>query len=129
MTSTASAPSSSRGRFFAGLGLGILLGFGACYGWGYMATRYHVIEESKLCYDALKNHPDKLQSQTREYLKERLYWNAAVWVSPSWISDWQIDFGPVDDAALGDLRGIKDWSSSAQVYHDALVRQGRTRDR
>ena len=126
MTSTVSPRSSSRGRFFFGVALGFLLGVGACYGFGYFAASYHPIEESKLCYLALTDHPDRLQPQTREYLKSRLYSNAANWVRPSWMTGWQLDFGPVDDTALGGVVAIKDASSSAEIYHAALTKHGIT---
>lgn len=126
MTSNVSAHPPSRGRFFVGLTFGVLLGFGACYGFGSFATAYHPIEESKLCYLALTDHPERLQPQTREYLKARLYSNAAIWVRPSWMAGWQLDFGPVDDSALGDLIAIKDAASTTEIYHAALSRHGIT---
>jgi hypothetical protein len=126
MISPFSAQSSSHGRFFVGIALGFLLGIGACYGFGYFATSYHPIEESKLCYLALTDHSDRLQPQTREYLKARLYSNAAIWVRPSWMAGWQLDFGPVDDAALGGVIAIKDASSTAEIYQAALTKHGIT---
>ena len=126
MTSTGSAHSSSRGRFWVGLAVGFLLGVGACYGFGYFATSYHPIEESKLCYLALTDHPDRLQPQTREYLKARLYSNAANWVHPSWMAGWQLDFGPVDDTALGGVIAIKDSTGTSEIYQAALTRHGVT---
>lgn len=124
MTSTVPAPPSSSGRFFAGIALGFLLGVAACYGFGYFATSYHPIEESKLCYLALTEHSDRLQPQTREYLKARLYSNAAIWVRPSWMAGWQFDFGPVDDTTLGGVVAIKDASSTAEIYQAALSKRG-----
>ena len=73
-----------------------------------------------MCYLALTETPSVLQPQTREYLKGRLYWNASVWISPSWLDGWHIDFGPVDDSALAGLRFAKDASTSAEVYQTAL---------
>src|SRR6478752_7612349 len=108
MTSDVSAQSTSSGRFSVGLCTGALLGFSVCYVWGCFTTSYHPIEESKLCYLALTDHPERLQPQTREYLKARLYSNAAIWVRPSWMAGWRLDFGPVDDSALSGLVAIKD---------------------
>ncbi len=100
--------------------MGILVGGGLAWAFGVFATRYHPIEESKLCYNALRNHPEQLHPQTREYLKARLYWNAAHWIPSSWLWGWKLDFGPVDDAALGGINPIKDASSTAEVYSDAI---------
>lgn len=100
--------------------VGVLIGFAACYSSGWFFTSSHPIEESKLCYVALKEHPERLQPQTREYLKARLYWNAARWVRPSWMAGWEIDFGPVDDSALGGLDATKDATSTSDIYRDAL---------
>ena len=91
-----------------------------------MATSYHSTEESKLCFAALKDDSAKLHPQTREYLKARLYWNAAVWMTRPQMSGWDFDFGPVDDSALGGIVAIKDASSSADVYRDALSKHGIT---
>jgi hypothetical protein len=126
MKSTVSAHPSSRGRFILGLCVGVLLGFAACYSLGYFVTSYHPIEESKLCYLALTDHPERLQPQTREYLKARLYSNAAFWVRRSWMAGWHLDFGPVDDSALGGLIAIKDAESTAEIYQAALAKHGIT---
>lgn len=126
MNSSVSSVFSVHKRFLVGLCIGIVLGGAASWSFGFFCTRYHVIEESKLCYSALTDHPDKLQPQTREYLKARLYWNADVWVSRSWMAGWHLDFGPVDDAALAGLQAIKDASSTAEVYRGALAKHGIT---
>lgn len=118
--------SSANKRLILGPFLGFALGVAACWSFGFFSTRYHPIEESKLCYMALREHSDTLHPQTREYLKARLYWNADVWVSKSWMAGWQLDFGPVDDAALGGLKAIKDASSTAEVYRDVLTKYGIT---
>ena len=112
--------SDARWRFLGGVAVGVLLGIGACWGFGMFASHYHPVEESKLCYNALTNHPENLQPQMREYLKARYYWNAAVWVSPSWQVGWQTDFGPVDDSLLAGLDPYKDASTSSEVYQEAL---------
>jgi hypothetical protein len=57
---------------------------------------------------------------TREYLKARSYWNAPVWISPSWHAGWQTDFGPVDDSLLAGIDPYKSASTSAEVYQEAL---------
>ena len=93
---------------------------------GYFATSYHPVEESKLCHLALTDHHERLQPQTREYLKARLYSDAAIWVRPSWMAGWQLDFGPVDDSALGGLIAIKDAASTPEIDHAALTRHGIT---
>lgn len=120
MTPSIVVRSPSRGPFLRGIGVGVVVGVVACWGFGLFATHYHPVEESKLCYQALTEHPEKLQPQTREYLKARYYWNAAVWVSPSWQAGWQTDFGPVDDSLLAGLDPYKDASTSSKVYQDAL---------
>jgi hypothetical protein len=112
--------SPSRTPFLGGVGVGVLIGFAACWGFGLFATHYHPVEESKLCYHALTTEPEKLEPQTREYLKARYYWNAAVWVTPSWQAGWLTDFGPVDDSLLVGLHPYKDASTSSEVYQAAL---------
>ena len=124
MSTPATSPRPARARFFTGLLPGFVLGAGGCWGWGWFSTKYHVIEESKLCYSALTDHAAKLQPQTREYLKARLYSNAATWVSPSWMEGWAINFGPVDDAALGGLDPIKDAETTSTVYQVAMRKHG-----
>ena len=126
MTSPVSEHPPLRSRFFIGLALGILVGVSACWGFGLFATSYHSTEESKICFAALQNDSAKLNPQTREYLKARLYWNAAVWMTRPQMSGWNFDFGPVDDSALAGLVAIKDASSSADVYRDALSKHGVT---
>ena len=118
--------SASNRKLILGLLFGFLLGVAACWSYGLFSTRYHPIEESKLCYLALREHSDELQPQTREYLKARLYWNADVWVAKSWMSGWQLYFGPVDDSVLGGLKAIKDTTSTAEVYRDVLIKYGIT---
>ena len=126
MTTALSGPPSTRGQFLVALLLGVLLGAGASWGFGFFAASYHPSEESKLCYDALTNYSEKLHPQTREYLKSRLYWNAAVWMSVPSMSGWKFDFGPVDDSALAGVPSIKDATSSAEVYRAALTKHGIT---
>jgi hypothetical protein len=117
-------PSSKRKTFLLGLLAGAALGIAGTWGWGLFSTHYHPIEESKLCYLALTQHRERLHPQTREYLKGRYYSNAAIWISPDWMSGWMEDFGPVDDAALGGLDPIKDVSSTEEVRQAALQKHG-----
>jgi len=102
----------------------MVMGGAAVWGWGLFSTSYHPVEESKLCYHALTSRTGKLEPQAREYLKTRLYSNAATWVSPSWIQDWRINFGPVDEAALQGLDAIKDAESPGDVYRKAMQKHG-----
>ncbi|MEP6671055.1 MAG: hypothetical protein ABJF10_17985 [Chthoniobacter sp.] len=110
----------------------LLFGFllGACsvtaYGWlaGYVHSSqpYQPVEEAKICYAALRYAPDRLTPQLREYLKGRLYWNAAYWIQPSWLVGWHIDFGPVDESLLDNVPWAKDASPGDEVYHAAMLR-------
>ena len=120
MTPSNSAQSVPRGRYLLCVGTGVLLGVAICWIFGVFVHRYPAVEESKLCHEALANHPEKLQPQLREYLKARYYWNAAVWISPSWQAGWQTDFVPVDDSLLAGLDPYKDASTSSEIYEAAL---------
>jgi hypothetical protein len=73
-----------------------------------------------MCYWNLTHAADKMSPQTRAYLKERLYWNAAVYLKPGDLDEYPFDFGPIDESALGDLSGIKDCSTSQEVYEHAI---------
>ena len=119
MTTPISATAPLRKRFLLGLMLGLVIGMLGSWSFGLFSTRYHPIEETKLCYVALKDQSANLSPQTREYLKARYYWNAAVWISPSWMAGLRADFGPVDDSVLAGLDPYKDASSSAEVYEQA----------
>ena len=96
---TPSKPLRHGGRLWLPL-IGLLVGFGV--GWISGAARqpYSPVAEAKVCYAALTESNQTLQPQTREYLKARLYWDAAVEIRPGWLDGWHIDFGPVDDGAL-----------------------------
>ena len=124
MTTSTVRSVAPKSRVLLGLLAGVALGSAATFvvGWyqGFLRQPYQPVEEAKICYFALTETPSLLQPQTREYLKGRLYWNAAVWISPSWLKGWNIDFGPVDDAALAGLQFAKDASPSLDVYEDAL---------
>jgi hypothetical protein len=81
----------------------------------------HVVEEVKIC-TANITKPD-IAPQLREYLKERLYWNAAIWMHyrpDFFVGAQRLDFGPVDTKILGTARGIKDCSTSEEVYWAVL---------
>ncbi len=73
-----------------------------------------------MCYSALTHSQQPLQPQTREYLKGRLYWNAATLISPSRLEDWHIDFGPIETAKLEGLPFAKGAVSADEVYRSAL---------
>jgi hypothetical protein len=79
------------------------------------------IEEANICYKVLTESPASLQPQTREYLKARLYWNAATSIRDGWLDGWHLDFGPVDDAALAGLNPIKDAETTRDVYEAAFA--------
>jgi hypothetical protein len=55
--------SPSRTPFLGGVGVGVLIGFAACWGFGLFATHYHPVEESKLCHHALTTEPEKLETR------------------------------------------------------------------
>jgi hypothetical protein len=121
---TMSTPKVPQSRFLVGMLAGIAFGsvvtLAVSWSCGFFRQPYQPIEEAKMCCFALTQTPNDLQPQTREYLKGRLYWNASVWISPPWLEGWHIDFGPVDDAALGGLRFAKDASTSLEVYQAAI---------
>jgi hypothetical protein len=80
----------------------------------------HAVEEFKMCHMNLTFNATNLTPQTREYLKSRLYWNAVVHIPANCFPEYQFDFGPVDDLALAGVDGIKDCSTSLEVYNAAM---------
>ena len=109
------------------LAAGVLLGFMA--GWYAGAVDQSssaAVREATMCYVALTDSTTTLQPQTREYLKGRLYWNAAVEIRPGYLDGWRIDFGPVDTTALMGLGYIKDAATDDDIYQAALRRQPRS---
>ena len=80
----------------------------------------HAVEEFKMCHWNLTYGSTNLYPQTREYLKERLYWNAVVHIPAGFFTDYSFDFGPIDVSALAGARGIKDCSTSQEVYDHAM---------
>ena len=118
-------PTPLRSRMFLpGLLTGVLLGVAGCWLFGWFSQRYHCVEETILCEHMLTEDGLQLTPQTREYLKARYYWNAAHWVSPSWMSGMDQDFGPVDDKLLGGMRPYKEPADSVEVYQSAKQRMG-----
>ena len=80
-----------------------------------------------MCYAALTSPEKTLQPQTREYLKGRLYWNAAHWIDDSsMLEGWHLDFGPIDASALGGLGFAKDATGADEIYKAALARHPRS---
>jgi len=101
------------------------LAVGVLAGWyvgtaRYARTIYRGLDEAKVCYYALTHTKGVLDPQTREYLKGRLYFNAAYEIQSGWLQGYHIDFGPVDDAPLKGLKFMKDITTSDEVYMDAL---------
>jgi hypothetical protein len=80
---------------------------------------FHALEESRMANGALTQKEVQLSPQLREYLKGRLYWNAAVWIPKGWL-DSDIDHGPIDETALGSLRIAKDGTENIDVYLSAI---------
>jgi len=94
----------------------------------YATYDMRTLEEVKVCTANIQK--TDIEPQLREYLKERLYWNAAVWMRNRrdfFTGSQQLDFGPVDTKVLGNARGIKDSSSSLEVYEAALKKFGMQR--
>ena len=109
--------------FFAGAALSLVIARSL----DLLGSTYHPIEEAKMCYAALTDPDQKLHPQTREYLKGRLYWNAATWIDDSsWFEDWHLDFGPVDTSSLEGLRFAKDATGAEELYRAALTRHPRS---
>jgi hypothetical protein len=114
-----------RGRGFCyGLLLGGVAGLGAGWFLGFLPSSRHALEETKLCGIALRLYSSELHPQTREYLKARLYSNAAFWVSPSWMEGILSDYGPVDDIVLKGVPAIKGDVSNEEVYQLAMEKNG-----
>ncbi len=84
----------------------------------------HAVEEFKMCYVNLTHGGTNLAPQTREYLKERLYWNAVVHIPAGFFPEYRFDFGPIEESTLAGARGIKDCSTSREVYDDAMSKHG-----
>lgn len=108
-----------------GLLFGTILGLSVGWICGvYFSSANHALEETKLCDLALNDRTKTLHPQTREYLKARLYSNAAFWVSPTWMQGMISDMGPVDDVALGGIIAIKGPESTRDVYERAMAKHG-----
>ncbi len=84
----------------------------------------HSIEEIKICTANLDFATEyNMHPQLREYLKERLYWNASMHMryrADFFSQSMKLDYGPVDTSVLGFITGIKDSASPDEVYNDAL---------
>ncbi len=99
--------------FWLGAALGVLIGGAAVFAISYFQVRknqpYQPIEEAKICHANLKMDRERpfLTLQTREYLKARLYANAADYINRGWLVGWEWDYGPVDEDALGGIYAIK----------------------
>jgi hypothetical protein len=65
----------------------------------------------------------KLDPQLREYLKARLYY-VAMSLDPKQTAGRSIDFGPIDEAILGNADPRIEAVSYSQLYQDALARHG-----
>ena len=68
----------------------------------------------------LLNNQEAVAPQLREYLKGRLYWNAAVWIPSGWLSDLAIDHGPIDEKVLGSIAIAKDGTAPSDIYFAAM---------
>jgi hypothetical protein len=90
----------------------------------FVPSNQHALEEFKMCYWNLTFNDSSLTPQTKEYLKDRLYWNAVVHIKPNSFPNYRFDFGPVDVSLLGTARGRKDCSSALEVYEDAMKIHG-----
>lgn len=107
--------------FFAGFICGAIIFSGLAY---YAMFDSHTLDEFKVSYSNLKNKD--ISPQLREYLKERIYWNMAVWMRKrnDFFNGYYPDFGPVNKEILGNVSGIKDCSTSKEVYEQAMKRHG-----
>jgi len=106
------------------MALGVACTLAAGWYFDFLRQPYKPVEEAKICYSALTS-AKTLAPQTREYLKGRLYWNAARWISPDWLEGWHIDFGPVNDTNLAGIVFVKDAVSNLEIYQEALQKHPR----
>lgn len=125
-TNDLQSPSPWRGWHLA---VAFLLGAGVSLivarSFGYFESQHHAMEEARLCYQALSTPKVSvhLQPQIREYLKGRLYWNAAMWIgSSAEVDEWHINFGPVDTSLLQGVAFDKDSVNGEEIYRAALAR-------
>ncbi|MDD4869266.1 MAG: hypothetical protein PHR77_01805 [Kiritimatiellae bacterium] len=103
--------------------LGIVFLCGNMFG-TFRGVRIHAMEEFKMSYFNLTLNATNLNPQTKEYLKERLYWNAVVYLKSNECPESTFDFGPVDESVLRHVTGIKDCSTSSEVYESAMKKHG-----
>ena len=105
--------------------LGTMIGLGAGWICGvYFSSVNHALEETKLCDISVNDKMITLHPQTREYLKARLYSNAAYWISPSWMEGMMSDMGPVDEAVLSRIIAIKGPETTRDAYQRAMEKNG-----
>ncbi len=104
--------------------LGFILGIGTgVTSYFYVLGDRYAIEEIKVCEANLAYHNPS--PQLREYLKTRLYWNAAHnmrYRDDFFTGSLKLDYGPVDTHILGEISGIKDAASPRDIYTMALAR-------
>lgn len=96
------------------------MAFGALL--GHRFAFQGVLTDSKIAYCHLKYNNDKLTPQTREYLKDHLYWEIAVFLPKSYLIGWDFDFGPVNEQLLNGIDGRKDAVSAQETYSRALLK-------
>lgn len=65
----------------------------------------------------------KLDPQLREYLKARLYY-VSMSLDPKQTAGRSIDFGPIDEAVLGQADPRTESVPYTQLYQDVLARHG-----
>lgn len=88
----------------------------------YLADQ-HALEETRLALLNLSKPEAALAPQLREYLKARVYANAARWATAGSLAGVKIDFGPVNMDILDGVSIDKD-SPAWMFYEDAMLVHG-----
>ncbi|MBL8523649.1 MAG: hypothetical protein JNN20_08170 [Betaproteobacteria bacterium] len=81
---------------------------------------FHALEETRMANGMITQKEVPVAPQLREYLKGRVYWNAAVWIPKGWLFGANIDHGPIDEKVLGDVGIAKDGTPALDVYLHAI---------
>jgi len=114
----------SKDYIFIVVPIALLIGFVTGFFYGRATHQeYKPVEEFRTAHILLTDGSD-LNPQLREYLKLRVYWNAAVMIRSEWLEGYKFDFGPVDESILGDAGKIKGPSKIEEFYPAAMEKHG-----
>lgn len=95
--------------------VGLSVGYSLAHIYSPMA--YSTLQEFQV--HSTKLSESNLQPQTREYLKSRIYY-LTCHIDAHNLKHYKLDYGPVDEAILAGLSGVKGGDSPSDAYACAL---------